>query len=155
MLKALMSMIVVTVLSAGVSYMLFSKIPEKALPHLDPADVKLITRLPQNDPLSLQALIGGRLWIHNNCVKIGETMAQSKTTIWRAGHVVGQDKKGLFIHRPDHQLRHRIGEEVRFGGGYLGSFDVSQIEGGDFKGCTGPFILIDETMVRKNRFWNW
>lgn len=124
---------------------------EKPLPFEDvaAADVVLITRVPQDNPTSLEALIFGRLWITDGCVTIGDSAADSRTTIWRAGYRVGKDSEGMFVYHPKAHRRHRIGEEVRFGGGYIETLTpdwiAEWIAGGDLRGCPGPFIFVDTT----------
>ena len=121
-------------------------LPFRAVPN---DEVRLIVRKPEQDPVNMEALVLGRLWIVDGCLKIGATAQEARTAVWRSGFRVGEDAKGLFVYHPANQARHRIGARVQFGGGYVEILEpkwtAERIEEGNLRGCSGPFVFVGST----------
>ena len=123
-----------------------ANLPFRVVP---PDEVRLLARTPEQNPVNMQALVQGRLLIVDGCVKIAESEQEARTAIWRSGFKVGEDSKGVFVYHSARQVRHRVGEEVNFAGGYVEALEpewiAKRLDDQNLMGCQGPFVFVDST----------
>ncbi len=111
--------------------------------------VCLLTRPFQPQPTQLEAIVDGRLVIHRGCVGVRDDAGVVRNAIWRHGYSARFGAAGGIVLGPRPHERFSIGQQVRFGGGYLDDADPPPVRLENQRRCTemcsGPYVIIDTT----------